>query len=329
MRSYRKSIVIVAVLLILVIAGSATGLVLLNSRLNKIKRVGNVSDLISPEDEDFETEENPGLEVVDPDTVNWSDLDKVYGNHSIGDEDLLNILLVGQDRRPGETRARSDTMIVVSVNTKTKQASIVSFLRDLYVQIPGYSDNRLNAAYCFGGFPLLKDTIYVNFGMHIDGCFEVDFDGFRTLINALGGIDVSLSAAEAEIVGVQEGQNHLDGRQALIYARIRKIGTDFGRTTRQRTVLLAAFEKVKHKGIKELISLIDTALPYISTDLSNAQIYALAAKVIPMATSMSISTHYIPPDESYRNVYIKGMAVLLPDLVEIRDILKNEYLPMQ
>ena len=89
-----------------------------------------------------------------PEEVDWSEIEPFL------DDDLLNILLVGQDRREGEGRQRSDSMILCSINPATKQISMISFLRDLYVQIPGgYSDNRLNAAYVFGGFPLLMDCL--------------------------------------------------------------------------------------------------------------------------------------------------------------------------
>ena len=220
-------------------------------------------------------------------------------------------------------------MIVCSVNPQTKKVSMISFLRDLYVQIPGYSDNRLNAAYAFGGFPLLKSALYANFGITIDGCFEVDFNGFTALIDQIGGVDITLTEAEAARVGqgAYAGLNHLNGAQALNYARIRKIGTDFARTNRQRTVLMAVFNKLKSRGGSEILKLLDAALPYIPTDMSSGDIYSLAAKLIPLATSLEVNSYYVPPEGTYSNVYIRGMAVLYPNLSSIRDILKNQYLP--
>lgn len=80
---------------------------------------------------------------------------------------------------------------------------MISFLRDLYVQIPGgYSDNRLNAAYVFGGFPLLMDTLHTNFGVSIDGCFEVDFSGFQSVIDILGGVDIEMTSKEARTINI-------------------------------------------------------------------------------------------------------------------------------
>lgn len=314
-----RGLIIVLVLLLL-LAGS--GFVVINHYLNKINRVQEV-ETIAPENEDFETESNEGLDEIDPSDIEWGDVEPLM------DDDLLNILLVGQDKRPGQGRQRSDSMIVCSVNVETKQIAMISFLRDLYVQIPGYTDNRLNAAYVFGGFPLLKDSLKVNFGITVDGCFEVDFTGFTALIDQIGGVDVSLTATEARIVGcAAEGENHLNGEQALKYARIRKIDSDFQRTERQRKVLLACYEKVKQRSLKELLALLDQALPYLTTDLTNPQIYTIAAKLFPLVNNASVNTYHIPPDGTYSNLYIRGMAILYPDLRMIRDILANEYIPL-
>ncbi len=320
-RKLKKTLLII-LLIVAVIGG---GVWFVSSRyLNKINRVDETYT-VPAGNEDFETDENNGLEEIKPEEVTWKRTEPLI------DADLLNFLLVGQDKRPGEGRQRSDTMIVVSINPKTKQISLISFLRDLYVQIPGYSDNRLNAAYAFGGFPLLKSALYTNFGISIDGSFEVDFEGFRALINQIGGIDINLTEGEAAIVGspATAGMNHLDGRQALIYARIRKIGTDFGRTARQRTVLMACYEKIKQKSFSEINDLISTALPYLTTDMSNRDIYGTAFKLFALIGSVEINSYYIPPDGTYENKYIRGMAILYPDLTVIREVLAEDYLPIK
>ena len=96
------------------------------------------------------------------------DESEIYGKH------LVNILLVGQDRLEGQSRQRSDTMLLVSFNKSDNTITLTSFMRDMYVQIPGYKPNRLNAAYAFGGMNLLKKTLDVNFGVKVDGVVEVD-----------------------------------------------------------------------------------------------------------------------------------------------------------
>lgn len=324
-RHRRRLVPLVLIVLVVLTAGAVFTTV--NHYVNMIDRI-DPADLVAipRSEEDFEEDEDTGLTPLDPEAAI---LETVAEGYSV-DDDLLNFLLVGQDRRPGEGRQRSDSMIVISINPDKKKVAMISFLRDLYVAIPGYTDNRMNAAYVFGGFPLLKDTLYTNFGITIDGCFEVDFDGFRTLIDQVGGVDIELTAAESERIGkgTTEGMNHLNGKQALAYARIRKIGTDFARTNRQRTVLLAVYEKVKSKSATELMALIEQALPILTTDLTNMQIYAYAFQLIPLVSSVSIGSYYVPPSDTYYDVYIRKMAVMLPDLAEIRSILVNEYLPL-
>lgn len=321
-RSRIRRILLIMLTVIFVIDSAVVSAVLFY--LNKINRVTENVVTIPPSEEDFETDDNPGLEEIDPDTVKWD------ASGPLGDEDLINILLVGQDKRPGETRQRSDAMIVCSVNKDTGKVALISFLRDLYVQIPGYTDNRLNAAYAFGGFGLLTSTLYKNFGITIDGSFEVDFTAFRALIDKIGGVDITLTADEAKIVGrgTTEGVNHLDGHGALTYARIRKIGTDFARTSRQRTVLMAVYGKVKGMQLTEIISLINESLPYLTTDMSNGDIISLATKLFPLITKAQINSYYVPPDGMYENKYIRSMAILYPNLAAIKQILRNEYLPL-
>lgn len=289
--------------------------------MNKINRFGEI-ETVPVQDEYFETDDGDGTEI-NPGDIIWDP------GMDIIDEDLVNILLVGQDRRPGQGRQRSDSMILCSYNPQNNHLSMISFLRDLYVQIPGYSDNRLNAAYVFGGFPLLKETLYLNFGVTVDGCFEVDFDGFTGVIDTIGGVDITLTETEAAIVGggATQGLCHLNGEQALNYARIRYIDSDFNRTARQRNVINAAIGKLKNSGVKQLLSLMDEILPLITTDMSNSDITSLALKYASSLPSIQIESHYVPGDGCYTYAKIRGMSVLVPDLSKVRTALREEYLP--
>ena len=176
----RKIVALVCVATVLLLAVSAFWYV--QTKLDKINKVPDTVDVIPPDQEDFETDtSNEPKDIIElkPEEVDWSEIEP----------------FLDDDRREREGRQRSDSMILCSINPDTKQISMISFLRDLYVQIPGgYSDNRLNAAYVFGGFPLLMDTLHTNFGVSIDGCFEVDFSGFQSVIDILGGVDIEMTS---------------------------------------------------------------------------------------------------------------------------------------
>lgn len=326
--SKKKIIVtVILILFILCVLFMLGALAVVDHYLGKINRTqSEVVDVIPPEKEDFETDERPEDKMeLDPDEVEWGEA------VSPGDDHLINILLVGQDRREGEGRQRSDSMILCSINTETNEVSMISFLRDLYVQIPGgYADNRLNATYAFGGFPLLNATLTKNFGISIDGNVEVDFSRFVDVIEAVGGVDINLSAAEANIVlkNEAEGYYHLDGEQALTYARIRYIDSDFNRTQRQRNVLTAVFNKVKSMSLNDMLSVLDSILPSLTTDMTNTEIIATATKLFPLLQNAEFESYRIPADNAYYGAYISGMSVLVPDIEENCRLLKEEYLPL-
>ena len=115
---------------------------------------------------------------------------------------MVNILLVGADRRKNEV-ARSDSMILCTFNKTTGTITLTSFMRDMYVKIPGYKSNRINVSYALGGFNLLNETISYNFGVESDGAVEIDFAHFQELIDLLGGIELELTAAEAYYVNYE------------------------------------------------------------------------------------------------------------------------------
>ena len=246
----------------------------------------------------------------------------------VSNEGLLNILLVGQDKREGESRQRSDTMILCSFNPETNKLSMISFLRDLYVEIPGYEDNRLNAAYALGGFELLKETIALNFGIKIDGCLESDFEGFEKIIDTVGGVDINLTSEEAKIVGLSEGTHTLNGEQALTYARIRKIDSDFQRTERQRNIMNAVFEKAKKYQLMELAGFFGEILPLMTTDMTEDEIMTFALTLASSFEKLEINSYAVPSQGNYTSETIRDMAVLVPNLEEIRKLIFEEYLPL-
>ena len=248
--------------------------------------------------------------------------------------ELLNILLVGQDARDGEDGARSDSMILCTYNKATQELTMTSFLRDLYVPIPGHGSNRINAAYAFGGTSLLKKTIDQNFNIAIDGCVEVDFVHFAEIVDQLGGVELELRQDEAEVINQQtgsdltEGTQHLDGFQALTYSRIRSLDTDgdFSRTNRQRKLMGAVVDSLREVSIKDMTPLIGKILPMLTTDLSRGQLFLYALEVLPHLSGIDIHSQRIPADGTFSDKTIDGMSVLVADMATQRQHLRNTLL---
>ena len=197
-------------------------------------------------------------------------------------------------------------------------------MRDVWVYIPGYRNGRLNVPYMRGGFKMLNDTLEYNFGVRADYNVEIDFVGFMQAIDAIGGVEIELTAKEAEYLnekgnwGVEENQNWnlkegktlLTGSQALAYSRIRKIGDDFRRTSRQRTVLTALVEKAKTLSLTELYKLIRQIAPMLATDMSTPQILGLAVDMLPILSDLKIVSQRIPMDGEYSFANKNGASVI-------------------
>ena len=235
---------------------------------------------------------------------------------------VLNILLIGRDDRKDAECARSDAMILCSFRKDSRKLTMTSFLRDLYVPIPGHGKNRLNAAYAFGGSKLLKKTLEQNFGVPIDGCVEVDFSCFPEIIDILGGVTIDLREDEARFISretgarLSKGPQKLTGRQALVYTRIRKLDADgdFGRTRRQRKVLIALMDSYRDAGLIKGLSMVRTLMPYVSTDMSRETLLAHAKTMMPALSGMRLSGQTIPAPDTFVYRNIDGMEVILADL---------------
>lgn len=324
---------ILCVILALILAVLIGGTVWVNSILNRIERIDDSAETLS--DAEIESilneteEEDPDFtgEVIDPEEIEMGEAADVL----LGEEDhIINILLIGQDARPGEGRQRSDSMILCTINTEKKTLVMTSFLRDLYVSIPdwngkSYLDNRINVTYAFGGAGMLNECLKQNFGVVVEHNIAVDFSGFEDVIDLVGGVDIELTSGEAKYVGggTTKGMNHLNGELALNYARIRKLDSDFGRTNRQRKVLNALLEKAKSLNLTELLNLVNGIIPLISTDMSNSDITGYVMELFPMLSQLEITTQSIPAEGTYKSASVRGMSVLVPDLEANRQILQD------
>ncbi len=256
---------------------------------------------------------------LDPRDVNWQQLS---ADVSRQEQAVVNILLIGQDRREGETISRADSMILCSFHKGSKRLTMTSFLRDLYLPIPGHGSDRINAAYAYGGSSLLRKTLTENFDVRIDGTVEVDFSQFSTLIDTLGGVEITLRQDEAQLINqetgstLEAGTQHLSGTQALAYSRIRSLDMDgdFSRTDRQRKVMSALVDAYRDAGLPALVGLMRQVLPMISTDMSESRILLLALEVFPMLSDLEISSQSVPAPEHCTDKMVNGMAVLVADM---------------
>ena len=235
---------------------------------------------------------------------------------------VLNILITGQDRRDPDSWGRSDTMILCSINAETDTVTMVSFLRDLYLKIPGHGSSRLNAAYSWGGTELLNETLTQNFDVSIDGNIEIDFFDFIALIDYLGGVDVELTVAEAEYLNnrhgswdLAEGENHLTGEQALDYSRIRYLDSDFVRTERQRNVLNQVLGKLQELSWSELLDAMDMLLENSTMSFTEDELLLYTLGFYPVLADGEIVTGRIPADRTWEYATVSGMSVVKADQI--------------
>ena len=330
-------LVILSVILVALIGG----VIYYNSVLNGINRFEEESQPLSSEAlESLLNEQEAGSDVEVGDNIGTvpDELDVMTDEEEVIGGEIINVLLIGQDTRDAAQRGLSDSMILISVNTQTKKLVMTSFMRDLYIDIPsdrgGYYRQRMNTAYAVGGMEKLDATISYNFGVEIDNNIEVDFSGFQTIVDAMGGVDIELTSAEAKhLMGkyphwtLVEGENHLTGEQALAYARIRKIDSDFYRTERQRVVLNKLFEKVRDMGVTDLLGLAKEFVPLITTDMTNAEITGYIMKLAPILSELEVVTQRVPVDGSWWGSNVgteeSPMYVIYCNLTTNRQLLRD------
>ena len=245
-----------------------------------------------------------------------------------------HILVLGIDARPGESTGRTDTMVILSVNPENNSIKMISLMRDLYVEIPGRKNNRLNSAYFYGGAELLMETIEANFGVHIDAYVAVNFSMLANLIDQLGGLTLTVESEyymkrinavirqDNLVLGIDKndglltewGDVLMTGKQAQAYARYR-YGTkdgDFGRTARQREVLVKIFEKLSNMPLLELIGLAAANFENVYTNMTVQDMATMAPMILAMKEAEILQLR-IPIDGGYSSKTVSGMAVLVPN----------------
>lgn len=316
---------------LVVMLGATIGVSYLYGRMN-IVDPSSPAETLSQEELDQLLQGETDPEVTGPELDPTDGIDTDHDTQIGGKESgIVNILLIGQDRREGETRARSDSMILCTYNPSKGTLTMTSFLRDLWVKIPGYGNNRINVAYAVGGMTLLNETLEENFGVYVDGNIEVDFNRFAEIVDLLGGVEMELRQDEANLINrecgsaLTSGVQMLEGDEALTYARIRKLDADgdFSRTNRQRKVLNSLVTKFKDSSLSTMLNLLNEVLPMITTDMSQAQIVSLATSIFPSLSNLEVVSQRVPADGAYKLGMISGMSVIQADMDAARAMLEQ------
>ena len=247
---------------------------------------------------------------------------------------IENILLIGEDNHKDNEHGRADTMILLTIDKNKKKMKLTSFMRDIYIDIPGYGYGKLNSAYAYGGALLTMQTIEENFRIKIDKYILVDFDSFTSLIDSVGGIDLALDRDEIEYINMQSYKNrqtdkkseldpdsydynvdgeamvHLNGRQALWYARDRdSAGSDFDRTKRQRTLILKLMSDLSVQMYK-LIPAGFSISPYLTTNMNSVD---LTMRGVDIAAALRYvrEENRVPLNNNYYDDYYSDSGQVL------------------
>ncbi len=334
------------------------------------------------EDETLEEEDDMGEFIIDDSTqaaidalqqdmeVDTSiDPDALDMNTNLPDN-VINILLVGIDTRDTSLTSglqQGDVQIILSINKDTGSIKLTSLLRDMYVTIPGYKNmNRINVSYARGGGQLAMRTVNKNFEMNIQNYVTINFYGLASIIDAIGGIDIDLTKTEAGAINTylrkhppkydntdgsqrvalekKDGVQHLDGVQAVMYARLRKIDNDFGRTARQRHLLELLLEKVmQDMSLDKMMTLIETCVPYVTTNMNPSTMVELGMTVLSSdiisrakAGEELLEQHRVPMDGCYSYKDINGASVIYlstnnmkKNVQSIHEFIYGQYYPAE
>ena len=312
-------LIVLAVLLVLILAGLGVVYWFIQNKFSKMNIVTLPEDTYAytqateeftrpPETQPVQTEETTAettLETTRP---------------PMSAEDIVNILVVGQAARDGESGKMADTTMLVSINTYTEEVTVFSILRDSLVNLPAYKGlkggkNKFTMCYALGyqqngtagAMEMTNICLKDNFGIEVDYNVEVSFDGFIKMIDYLNGVELELTEAEANYLNkdtlyvqrtIEPGVQVLQGMEALSYARMRKAAgdgeSDIKRTERQRKLVASLLEKFRYMSLSELNGWIDELLPMVTTTMTPSDVTKLAAKILPMVRNLKMQGETIP-----------------------------------
>lgn len=260
------------------------------------------------------------------------------GGEKLYSKNVINVLLIGEDNDDGSSR--SDTMILASVNRKTKTITLCSFLRDsyTYMNIKGSERyDKTNHSYVWGGASATMQTLSDNYKVTIDHYVSIDFKSFEKVIDLLGGVTVPITESEAKymnrttsVKGFEAGDNvKLNGRRALIYARIRKLDSEVERTRRQRSLIASVVHNIKASSISDLNKAVETFLPYVTTNYKSSEIISLGSQALSEGWFNYEIVGMVEPSENLRvgvnsyRTYTGNLFVWIIDYVKAAQEVQN------
>ncbi len=308
---------------------SALTMGFINNKLDLMDTGDTIEEIVLPQEDVYDEEE---MEIMNAINKAGSLNDFLYqwannGGTLFSSKNVINVLLVGLDSKGAlEKGGRSDSLILVSLNKKTKKINMTSFFRDTwcYMNISGNNRySKINASYFYGGPDALIDTIEKNFKIDIDYYVAVDFNSFVDIIDAIGGITVEVKEYEAAYINrttkynIQSGPAvKLNGKEALVFARIRKsdADSDVSRTRRQRQVIQAFINSAKGASISQLNDALDMLFAYVKTDMTKMQILSYGTQALTNGWALyDIEQFSLSDKEIFTTGYVGTSSVVFMD----------------
>ena len=297
------------------------------------------------EEETLSTEERTGVLVSDDELDSIHNKMKSLSDQKVlSDEDIYNVLLIGVDRRDKSWNGNSDAMILVSINKASNKVSMISLMRDTYVDIPEVGYRKLNAAYAYGAGPLLCETVTNTYGIKVDRYAAVDFFDLIDIIDYIGGVSLEISAKEAEVANGyildmcnlmnEDGMAHqipaeggfvrCDGVQAVAFARNRFVGnSDFERTERQRYVLTQLMAEVKQMSLAQMTEKMQGLMEFVTTNIPETEIWSMLPEV-PELLKYDFEMSRIPYDNMYDTIWVNSQDMLVPHWEKTLEMLHEQ-----
>ncbi len=242
-----------------------------------------------------------------------------------------NILLLGMDQRPWQKgkRYRTDTIILATLNKESDSLTLTSFPRDLYINIPGHGQDRINTAWTYGGWELLSQTFKDNFGVRPDHYVLINFTNFKQFVDGLGGLDVNVTEELSDYrdgywTTIPKGEVYMDADTVLWYVRSRKSSNDFARNRRQQEVLLAIMQEVINiRNVPRIPELYEIYKGMVITDMSLEDMLPLVPMALKLTEPDRIDHNFIGPKQASDRITPGGAMVLVPDMEAIRKIIRK------